>query len=837
MLCESGARGVEGGAGMDSWWRDVRYAARALGRSPAFTAVAVATLALGIGANTAMFSVIRAVLLAPLPYEDPDELVLLWGEMRTRGVTHFPSSPPDFRDYREQSELLEDLAGVWTFQLSITGEAEPLQVAAAGVTQGFFSVLGVEPLLGRTFSDEDVAPDASGLPPGAPGALPGRVMLGHALWQQRYAGDPSVVGRTIELGGAPAEIVGVLPEGFELLLPPTAAVDPEPLIWLAARLDFDTAPRNNVFLRPVGRLRDGATPAQLQAEIDGIAARLAADDPVKATAGYAVRVEPLHADLTAHVRPVLGALFGAVMFVLLIACANVSNLLLVRASGRGRELAIRAALGGRRDRLVRQMLVESGMIALLGGALGVALAAAGIELLLALRPEDLPRIATVQVDGVVLAFTLGVAALTTLLFGVLPAVKGSRVDLADSLRDRSASSAGSGHRLVRNLVVVGEAALSLVLLVGTGLMLRTFVELSRVQPGFDPEGVLTFGAAAPFARYPDAADRADFARRLQDRLAGLPGVVAVSQVQGLPLDGQLFNGRYGPLEARADPEAFRQATYRGVLPGYFAAMGTRLLAGRAFSDADQSDSAAVVVVDAKLAETLWPGRSPVGERFLVRATSTEPEEVEVIGVVEHQRSETLAAEGMETVYFTDRYLGSFGGTWVVRAGADPLALLPAIREEIGALDSDVPVADPRPMSAYVDDAMAETRFTLILISIFGATALLLAAVGLYGVLAVAVRQRTSEIGVRMAFGARRGSIARLVLAHGLGLTAAGVALGLPVALAATGVVESLLVGVTPGDPLTLGAVSVVFFGVAALACWLPVRRATAVDPVAALREE
>jgi predicted permease len=822
---------------MDSWVRDFRYALRALARSPSFTAVAVLTLALGIGANTAMFSVVRAVLLEPLPYDDPRELVLLWGEMRNRGVTHFPTSPPDFRDYRDGAELLEDLAGVWTFQLSITGDGDPLQVAAAGVTHSFFSVLGVEPLLGRAFTEEDVVPDPSGLPPGAPGALPPMAILSHGLWQQRYGGDAGVVGRTIELAGAPAEIVGVMPPGFQLLLPPTAGIDPDPQLWLAARLDIDAAPRNNVFLRPIGRLRDGVTPAQLQAELDAVSARLVADDQVKATAGYALRVEPLQADLTAHVRPLLGALFGAVVFVLLIACANVSNLLLVRASGRGRELAIRAALGGRRDRLARQLLIESALVAFLGGALGMALASAGIELLLLLRPENLPRIGAVRIDGVVLAFTLGVAAVTTLLFGVAPAVQGSRVDLADALRDRSAASGTARHKLLRNLVVVGEAALSLVLLVGMGLMLRSFVELSRVEPGFEPEGVLTFGAAVPFARYPDAAARADFTRRLQARLEGLPGVLAASQVQALPLDGTLFNGRYGPLEARTDPGAFGQATYRAVLPGYFEAMGTRLLAGRTFSDADQADSAAVVVIDDRLAEILWPDGSPIGERLLVRATTPEPAEVEVIGVVEHQRSESLAAEGTETVYFTDRYVGSFGGTWVVKAGGDPLALLSVIREEVGALDPDVPVADVRLMREYVDEAMGQTRFALVLITVFGLTALLLAAVGLYGVLAVAVRQRTTEIGVRMAFGARRGSIARLVLAHGLSLTAAGIALGLPVAFATTGALESLLVGVTPSDPLTIGAVSVLFLGVAAMACWLPVRRATAVDPATALREE
>jgi putative ABC transport system permease protein len=822
---------------MDSCVKDLRYAARALARSPSFTAVAVVTLALGIGANTAMFSVVRAVLLEPLPYEEPDELVLLWGEMRNRGVTHFPSSPPDFRDYREGAGLLEDLAAVWTFPISITGDGDPMQVAAAGVTHSFFSLLGAEPLLGRSFTEEDVVPDPSGLAPGAPGALPGMAILGHALWQQRYGGDRSVVGRTIELSGAPSEVVGVMPPGFELLLPPTAGLDPDPQIWLAARLDIDSAPRNNVFLRPIGRLRDGVTPDQLQAEIDAISVRLTSDDQVKAAAGYAMRVEPLRADLTAHVRPVLTAFYGAVVFVLLIACANASNLLLVRASGRSRELAVRAALGGRRERLARQMLVESGLLALLGGGLGVVLAAAGIELLLALSPDSLPRITTAEIDGVVLGFTFGVAVATTLLFGALPAVQGSRFDLADALRDRSQGRAAGRQGLVRNLVVVGEAALSLVLLVATGLMLRSFVDLTRVDPGFEAEGVLTFGAAIPFGRYPEASQRADFTRALQAGLEGLPGVLAVSQVVALPLSGTPFNGRYGPEEALTDPEAFRQATYRAVLPGYFEAMGTRLLAGRAFSDADQADSASVVLIDEKLAERLWPNASPIGERFLVRATTPDPVPVEVIGVVEHQRSESLATEGMETVYFTERYMGSVGGTWVVKASGDPLGLLPRVREEMRALDPDVPVADVRLMREYVDEAMSQTRFTLVVITVFALTALLLAAVGLYGVLAVTVRQRRAEIGVRMAFGARRGSIAKLVLGHGLSLTAAGIALGLPVALATTGVLESMLVGVTPSDPLTIGTVSALFLGVATLACWLPVRRATAVDPVTALREE
>ena len=822
---------------MDSLLKDTKYAFRTLMRNPGFALVAIVTIGLGIGANTAVFSVVRTVLLQPLPYEDSDELVILWGELRTRGVTHFPHSPPDYLDIQTQAELLDDLAGVFTFQNSLTGEGDPIQIDVGFVTWNFFSVLGVQPVLGRDFIEEDATPNEPGALPGAPGTLPGTAILSHALWQQRFGGEAGVIGETIEVGGAPSQIIGVMPPGFELLMPATAVLQSDVDLWLANRIDYANASRNNVSLRLVGRLRDGATQDQLQAEIDRITAGLSADSEIKTTAGYAVRVEDLKADVTAEVRPVLIALFGAVVFVLLIACANVSNLLLVRASARDREFAVRAAVGGSRWRLIRQMLIESGLLAIAGAAVGLLLASMGIQLMLSLQPGDLPRIEDVRIDGVVLGFTLLAAVAAALIFGVAPAVQASRFELADSLKERGQSGSSAASKLVRNGVIVGEVALSLVLLIGAGLMVRSFVALNNVSPGYETEGVLTFNAAPPFARYPTVEDRVNFQQELQRRLESLPGVERASTGFPLPLAGNLFNGRYGPEEALTDPEAFGQAAYRTVMPGYFEAMGTSLKAGRVFSEADFADSAQVVLVDEKLAQTLWPNASAVGERFLIRATTPEPQWVEVIGVVEHQRAESLATEGRETVYFHDRYIGAFGGTWVMKAGVDPLGLVSAVRAEIEALDANVPLADVRLMADYVDEAMSSTRFALTLIGVFGVIALILASIGLYGVLSYVVRQRTAEIGVRLAFGVETGSILKLVVGQGLTLAGAGIVLGLVIAVPLTGVMESLLVGVEPTDPVTFVSISGIFTLVAMFACYIPARRATNVDPVTALREE
>ena len=834
----AGSRGGNnGGGGMDSMLKDVQYAARSLLKSPALALIATVTIALGVGANTAIFSVVRAVLLAPLPYEQPRELVLLWGEMRARDVTHFPMSPPDFIAYRDGAEALEDLAAVFTFSAPLTGEGDPVQVDAAQVTTNFFSLLGIEPVLGRAFVEEDGAPDPPGTAPGAPGASTPMVILSHSLWQQRFGGASDVLGRSIEISGAASQIVGVMPPGFDLLMPPESGLAPRVDIWIAARIDYENAPANNVFLRPIGRLRDGATIEQLRPQIDRIAASLAAGDQIKGGAGYAARAESLHDDLTADVRPVLLALFGAVVFVLLIACANVSNLMLVRASSRDREFALRAAIGGTRGRLIRQVLVESGLLALMGALMGIALAAVGIKALLALSPENLPRMEGVRIDGPVLLFTVIAASAAAVLCGLLPALQSSRPDLADALKERGTAGANAAKRLVRNGIVIVEVALSVVLLIGAGLMVRSFVELNRVEPGFDPDGVLTFSADPQFVRYPLPADRWAFSVELRRRIEALPGVEAAARTFPLPLSGELFGSRYGPEDALDDPEAFRQANYRQVTPGYFEAMGTRLVEGRTFTDADDADSTGVVVVDVKLAESLWPNASAVGQRFLIRAFTPEPEPVEVIGVVEHERVHDLSSDGPETVYFTDRFLGSFGGEWVVKSGLDQASLIAAIRAEIGELDSNVPIADVELMQSRVDRAEGPTRFALTLIMVFGATALLLASVGLYGVLSSVVRQRTAEIGVRMAFGAASGGILKLMVGQGLALALGGVGLGVVVAMSVTGIMDSLLVGVTATDPLTFAGISALFLAVAALACYLPARRAARIDPATALREE
>jgi len=526
-----------------------------------------------------------------------------------------------------------------------------------------------------------------------------------------------------------------------------------------------------------------------------------------------------------------------VVFVLLIACANVSNLLLVRASGRQRELAVRAALGGSRFRILRQLLVESLLLAGIGAALGTAMAQLGIRLLLVLRPEELPRIETVSIDGPVLAFTALAALTAALVFGTLPALQASRPDLAGSLKDRGHSSVLSSQRTLRDGVVVAEVALSLVLLVGAGLMVRSFVTLQQVDPGYRAQGVLTFRINLPFQRY-QAGDRSRFFTELHERLQVLPGVESATAAFPLPLEPLLFNGRWGTEEALGDPEAFRQADYFAVLPGFFETLETRLLEGRTFTHADNADSSAVVVIDRKLAEAAFPGVSAVGRRLAVRVSSPESQVVEVVGVVEHQRHSTLAEEGLEAIYFTHRFAGGFGQlTWAVRASTDPAELSAAIRREVAAIDPLIPVARIRPMNELVEASMASTRFALVLIGVFSVLALVLAAVGLYGVLSFIVRRRTAEIGVRMAFGAERAAILRLVVGQGMVLSVVGVAVGMVAALGLTRVMAGLLVGVAPRDPLTFGLVPALFLAVAAVASALPALRASRVDPAEALRAE
>ncbi len=825
----------------DGFSQDLRYALRALWKAPGFAAVAVLTIGLGIGANTAIFSVVRAVLLQPLPYAEPDRLAFVWADLTVRGVKNWPISPPILEDFRDQADSFSGFAGIFTGQTSLTGdEGDPIQVEIGNLTPNVFSLLGAAPFLGRDFSPDDAAPigaSAQGQPNQAP---PQAVMLSHALWSSRFGADPAVLGRSINVGGGTGEIIGVMPADFELLVPPDTGLSANVDLWLTPRLNVATWPsRANVVWSVIGRLEPGASLERAQAEMDAIAARQRELDSIHETVGYELEVIPMQADITEQVRPTLLALLGAVGFVLLIACANVSNLLLVRAQSREGEIAIRSALGGSRGRLVRQLLTESTILALLGALVGLALARVGIAVLLAFQPAEFPRIDGVAIDGLVLVFTLAVAFVSVVVFGMVPASQASNPQLADTLKDRGRSSALAQQKLFRNGVVVIEVALSVVLLIGAGLMVRSSIELNRVDPGFTADSALTFRIQLQGQRYgaPDA--RANFRRELKERLEGLPGVVSASAATPLPLQGVLNSGRYGTEEALTDETAYGQADYRVITPGYFETMQTRLLAGREFSAAEFRDPGhETVMVDAKLANILWPDEDPIGQRMLIRVQTVDPQWVEVVGVVEHQRASTLAEDGRETVYFTSRYVGVVGNlTWIVRTSVDPESIAAQARAQVALMDPQLPMAEVRTLQSYVDQAAAPTRFALVLIGVFAVVALALASVGLYSVLAYIVRQRTAEIGVRMAFGAERGHIMRLIVGQGMVPTLAGIGIGVLGAFWLTQFMASMLVGIPPNDPITFAGIAVLFAGVAMLASYVPARRATRVDPLVALRDE
>ena len=822
---------------MRSMLDHLAHAARALRRTPAFTIAALATLALGIGATTAIFSVAHAVLLRPLPYRDADRLVLMWTELRARELRDFPFPPGDYNDLREHVTAFEEIAGVIPGRQALRSEdSPPEQLQVANVTPNLLSLLGAPVILGRDFLPDDARPQPppDTLAQGPPVFLPQMVVLSHGLWQRRFGSDPNIIGRRIDLGFAGAEVVGVLAPGFELHWPPGTGVDAEPDVFSAARIDYDNASRINVSMRIVARLRPNATLAQATTQLGELATDLRSRFPIKEAADVHYYVEPMHDDLVADVRPAIVILLGAVALVLLIACANVANLLLVRAASRERELAVRSALGGSSWHVALPLLAEVALLAIGGAALGVLFAEWGVNLLVSIAPANLPRLDEIGIDATVLGFTTLVTLLAALVFGLAPMLRASRPDLAEALRAGRTPGIVTGRRF-RQGVVLAEVALTFVLLVGGGLMIRSFMSLMQTDPGYDPQGILTFVAGL---QSPEADARRAFQEQLADRLRGLPGVTTVTAANPLPLDGGIANARWGTEEAAADPNKFEQANARAVLPGYFEAMRTPLLAGRAFTEEDNREESTDIVIDDVLAEKAFPGRSAVGQQLLVRIRSNEPELLTVIGVVRHQRHETLAADGRETIFVTDGFLGTGAANrWAVRVDGNPASIAPAVRRIVNELDSRTPVSELEPMESLVDRAMAPTRFALALIGLFAVIAAILTAVGLYGVLATAVRQRTTELGVRLALGATAASVFRLVVGEGLRLSAIGIAVGVIVALVATRVMQSILIGVEHTDPGTFVSVAILFLTVAVLASWFPARRAAALDPTEALRGE
>ena len=808
---------------------DFRYAARTLRKSQGFASLAILTLALGIGASTAIFSVTDAVLLKPLPYRSPDRLVLVFWAYRQGNISNFTYSNADFFDLRDGTrELFEDIGGVTSFRAFVPrADGSSELVGKALVTGNFFRLMGARIVLGRDFTAADAVPQPTDpavlIPPGS------AAILSYEDWQRRYGGDAAVLGREIVGAGTPGpRIVGVLAPGFKLYFPPAATA---PDFWVANNVGYDAAHRNLLTVGAIGRLKNGISLAQAQQRLDALRPQIRKNsfDP-----SSPLRLEPIGRYLVDDVRAAVLALMGAVLFLLLIACANVANLLLVRSSLRARELAVRAALGGSWKRLASQLLAESLLLSACATLLGVAVAHAGIRGFLAIAPANLPRATSAAVDWRALAFAAAAGLVSVVFFGLRPALRAAPPDLIQALRAAAQNPRlGGGHRLSSG-VVVAEVALSFVLLVGSGLMFRTFVELHRVRPGYDPRGLLTFFVTREWPLI-EQQGRIELLREIQSRLRAIPGVQSATATLMAPLAGGPRPNSPAPAPRPGSPNA-ADADMQQVMPGYFETLRTPLLAGRTFTEEDDAPDRNVAVIDELFAAAAFPNVSPIGRRI----ATPDPDHpwAEVIGVVRHQRLASLADPGRATVYLTEAFWGiGVSRYWMLRTAGDPAQYAAAARTELAKLDRGLVISKVQTMDALIAQDRSGTRLSLLLLGTFAAIALLLAGVGLYGVLSTAVRQRTAEIGVRIALGATPAGIFRMVVRQGLGLTAAGLALGLLASFALTRLIAAMLVGVKPADPSTFGAMAALFLTVAAAASWIPAARAASLDLNAALHDE
>lgn len=796
---------------MNALWQDLRFGARLLLKRPGFTLLAVITLALGIGANSAIFSVVNAVLLRPLPYQEPKQLLTFRSN----------ESALDLADIKAWSQSFAAIGGNTIQPLDYTGSGEPLQWRAALVTGEFFKTLGVPPLLGRALTEDD---DKQG--------GPFVVVLSYSLWQEQFGGAAGVVGRTVTLSGHSYTVVGVMPAGFKS---PRDSSE----VWAPLRVvnPLAAAYRGVHFLRIYARLRPGVTMAQAQREMTAIDKRLAESFPAENKRRQTILFS-LHERVVGDMRPALLVLFGAVGLVLLIACANFANLLLARAAAREGELVLRVALGAGRGRLVRQLLTESVLLAVLGGAVGALLAVWGVDLLAALKPANLPRLEAVSVDARVLWFTLGVALFTGLIFGLAPAWQATRVNVGDVLKEGGrGGSGGSRHRL-RSALVVAEMALAMVLLIGAGLLIKSFWQLRSVTPGFNPNQLLTMRIDLPEARYKEIPQQTQYRRQLLDEVNGLPGAQA-ALVSELPMSGELLHHDFTvegqQLAAGEEPDVHT----RSIEGDYFRVMQIPLLAGRDFTALDKDGAPLVGVVNESLVRRFFKGETPLGKR--VRwARDEQLNWITIVGVVGDVKHGGLDTDEEPALYTPYPQSGSPWKRWmnlVIRSQGELAALSGMIKSRVWRIDAQLPVTRVRQMSEVMGEAVAARRFNMLLLGLFAAVALLLAAVGIYGVMAYAVTQRTHEIGVRVALGARPGDVLRLVIGKGMRLTALGVALGLVGSFALTRLMATLLFNVSATDPLTFVLISGLLAGVALLACYLPARRAMRVDPMVALRYE
>jgi putative ABC transport system permease protein len=810
--------------------QDLRYGARMLLKSPGFTLIAVITLALGIGANTAIFSLVNSILLRQLPFRQPERLV--WVDSRRPASGKYSFTLPDFIDYRDQNQSLSGIAAYASWSANLTDQGEPEQLQGLRISANAFELLGVEAVAGRVLAPGDDAPGQQHV-----------AVLSYGLWRRRFGADPQLVGKKLTLNGASYTVVGVLPPQFFF---PIRIRDAELAVPLAPDADPLRGVRTSTnFLRALGRLKPGVTREQAEADLTAVAQRLRQQYPVANRQKLGVTLSPLHEEVVGSFRLALWVLLGAVGMVLLITCANLANLALARATGRRREMAIRAALGATRRRLVQQLTTESLLLALFGAGLGLLLAFYGIDLLLALSPATLPRTGEVGIDFRVLGFTLALSLLAGALFGLAPAWQATRVSLNEELKGSGrGASGGKRQNRARSLLVASEIALSVVLLAGAGLLIKSFLRLQAVNPGFEAENSLAIRLSLPKAQYSNRAAVTAFYEKLRPRLESLPGVEAVGFVSALPLSGTLFSIPF-TIEGRGtSPDEAHRADYRAVDAGYFRALKIPLIAGREFNERDAAETPPVALISQNLARRHWPQGSPLGARLRINDNNQGPRPVEVVGVVGDVKHLSLDGEPEPHIYLPVHQAHEDGMAWLtntqywlLRTTVDPLTLSAAARREIQAVDRNAPASNIRTMEQYLSASVAPRRFNLRLLSIFAVAALILAGAGLYGVISHGVAQRKRELGIRIALGARACDVLKLVTGEGMALAIIGVALGLMAALALTRVMEGLLFGVSATDPLTFMVIALLLMFVALLACYIPARRATKVDPLNALKSE
>jgi putative ABC transport system permease protein len=811
--------------GLRSFLQDARHGFRLLTRNKSFALTAIVTLAVGIGANTAIFSVVHGILLKPLPYPHADRLAIIWTGLAEE--RRAPASKYELLQMRQNSHAFEEIAGIWITNGSVPGGGEPEQVKVALVTTNFLSLLCSQPAAGRFFSDDD-AKHQDGM----------NTVISYGLWQRRFGGDPGVLGKVFRNGEDGVTIVGVLPKDFRLILPSSSALSDSVDMYMP--VGFAEAPIDGPgYLKTIGRLAPGVSVGQAQAELDGVAERLRATVPDFAAQKMTLAVFPMQADGVKDVRGALLLLFAGVALVLLIACVNVANLLLARSSYRLRETSIRAIVGAGRGRLIRQLLAESLVLGLAGGVAAIGVASFALEGLLALRPESLLRLGTIELNGTVFAYTLLISLVTVIVFGLAPAISGSRVDLSGGLKVGSGISSRNPGRYSRATLIATEVAISVVLLTGTGLLVRTFAALLRVHPGFTAENTLTFTTTPGDYR---------FVHTVQSKLLEIPGVAAASASSHLPLDSNYANWYDGYYREGAPPEDQNTnlADDRSILPGYFQTIGATLISGRDFSDADDAARQHVAIVDDELAAREWPGQSALGKKLNISDSPKgfyefERDWVVVVGVVKHVQYHSLVTSVRPQVYVPFQ-LAPRPVSFVVRASLPPSMLPPAtlraaIRAKLDEVDKNAPMARVVTLGQLADQARAQNRFVAYLAAALAGIALLLACVGIAGVTSYSVAQRTNEIGLRMALGASSNDVLKLILERNLVPVAAGLALGIAFSLALAPLLESLLFGVRPQDPLTLAVVSITVAATGVAACFLPALRVTRVDPLVALRHD